>query len=68
MINSIINKNETMEANIIGELKVKVTVCCTLCGCSHRRNLKVDIYKNTQEAIKEAKVELTEKEKKRIHL
>ncbi len=45
----------------IGQLKGKVTVYCSLCGDSHRRSLKVDIYENTPEAIEKAKAELTAK-------
>ena len=48
----------------IGQLKSKVTVYCTVCGDSHRRNLKVNVYENTPEAIEKAKAELTAKAKK----
>lgn len=42
----------------IGELKIKVTVYCEICGCSLKRNLKEFVYKNTSEKIKEAEVRL----------
>lgn len=48
----------------IGQLKSKVTVYCTICGQSHRRSLKINIYENTPEEIEKAKEELTAKAKK----
>jgi hypothetical protein len=49
---------------LIGQLKSKVTVYCTVCGQSHRRSLKVDVYENTPEEIEKAKVQLTAKANK----
>lgn len=48
----------------IGQLKSKVTVYCTVCGQSHTRNLKANVYENTPEAIEKVKAELTAKAKK----
>lgn len=48
----------------IGQLKSKVTVYCTVCGDSHRRSLKANVYENTPEGIEKAKAELTVKAKK----
>ena len=60
------NKNkETMTTlRPIGQLKSKVTVYCTICGCNHRRNLKTNVYANTPEKIEEAKAELKVKASK----
>jgi len=49
----------------IGQLKSKVTVHCTVCGCSNKRNLKADVYENTPEKIDEAKKELKAKAEKK---
>tara|TARA_R100001244_G_C5077170_1_gene112928 strand:+ start:302 stop:517 length:216 start_codon:yes stop_codon:yes gene_type:complete len=48
----------TTTTNPIGQLKSKITVHCTVCGCSNRRTLKVDVYENTPEKIEEARNEL----------
>lgn len=42
----------------IGQLKSKVTVYCTICGCDHRRSLKTNVYENAPEKIEEAKAKL----------
>lgn len=54
----------TTTARPIGQLKSKATVYCTVCGQSHTRSLKVNVYDRTPETIEKAKAELTEKAKK----
>jgi len=51
--------------NPIGQLKSKVTVYCTICNCSQKRNLKAYVYQNTLEKIQEAKNELKAKASKK---
>jgi hypothetical protein len=48
----------------IGQLKIKITVYCSVCGESHIRNLKSYVYENTPEEIEKLKAELTAKAKK----
>ncbi|MFA5432898.1 MAG: hypothetical protein WC319_08510 [Candidatus Paceibacterota bacterium] len=48
----------------IGQLKSKVTVYCTVCGQSNRRNLNVNVYENTPEKIEKASAEIAAKAKK----
>ena len=48
----------------IGEMKVKQTVYCSICGCSHTRNFKACVYENTPAAIAVAKAELARKAEK----
>lgn len=52
------NKETMTTLKPIGQLKSKVTVYCTICGCNHKRNLKTNVYANTPEKIEEAKAEL----------
>lgn len=54
----------TTTARPIGQLKNKTTVYCTVCGQSHTRSLKVNVYDRTPETIEKAKSELTAKTKK----
>ena len=51
--------------NPIGQLKSKVTVYCTICGCSQKRSLKANVYQNTPEKIQEAKDKLKVKASKK---
>lgn len=48
----------------IGQLKTKATAHCTICCSSLSRNLVVNVYENTPEAIGLAKLQLTEKANK----
>ena len=48
----------------IGQLKTKKTVYCTICSSSLSRNLAINVYENTPEAIDLAKLKLTEKANK----
>ena len=48
----------------IGQLKSKITVHCTICGCSSNRSLKANVYENTPAKIEEAKSELKVKAEK----
>ena len=48
----------------IGQLKSKVKVYCTICGCSHTRNLTVNIFNNNAEEIATAKLQILENSKK----
>ena len=50
--------------NAIGQLKAKKTVYCTICNDSLNRNLVVNIFQNTPEAIEKSKSELTIKANK----
>ena len=51
-------------ASAIGIIKLKRTVYCEVCGCSHTRTIKVKIYNNNEEEINAAKVEATKRAKK----
>lgn len=53
-----------MKTQAIGQLKVKKTVYCTLCGCSNTRNIAENIFANTTEEIEKAKKQLTLKANK----
>lgn len=55
------NTNMTTKTAPIGQLKSKTTICCTICGFSHKRNFKINVYENTPEAIEKAKAKLTKK-------
>ena len=48
----------------IGQLKTKATAHCTICSSSLSRNLIVNVYENTPEAISAAKSELVLKANK----
>ena len=48
-------------SNPIGQLKSKVSVYCSVCGQKHTRILQTDIFKNTEEELEKAKVELQKK-------
>lgn len=48
----------------IGQLKTKSTANCTICTSSISRNLVVNVYENSPEAIQKAKTELTLKANK----
>lgn len=50
--------------NAIGQFKAKKTVYCTICSDSLSRNLVVNVFQNTHEAIEKAKIELTVKSNK----
>lgn len=50
--------------NAIGQLKTKATAKCTICTSSISRNLSVNVYENTPEAIQNAKNELVLKANK----
>jgi hypothetical protein len=51
-----------MKMKPIGELRASMTVFCEICGCGHKRRLKVKIY--DQEEVENAKIVLTERAKK----
>jgi len=55
------NKRTMNISRPIGQLKSKVTVYCTVCGCNHRRSLKTNVYANTAEKIEESRAELKAK-------
>jgi len=49
----------------IGYIKAKKTVYCSICKCKYTRVLNAPIYENTEEEVKKAKEELTEKTNKK---
>lgn len=51
----------TTTKTAIGQLKLKVTKHCTICGCSTKRNLTAEVYENTPTEIERAKQEIKEK-------
>lgn len=50
-----------MKTQPIGELKTTKKVYCTICSSSITRNLKINVFQNTPEAIQEAKISLAKK-------
>jgi len=61
MLNSKTNKIMRTQKIAIGELKLKVTKYCTICGCSTKRILTENVYENNQIEIEKAKQNLKNK-------
>lgn len=51
----------------IGQLKSKIKVYCSVCGSTHTRILKTNIYENSKEAVEQAKTKLITQSKKFIY-
>lgn len=54
----------TVSKRPIGALRGKVTVNCTICGCSRKRKIEAFVYENTAEGKAEATKEYRDKSSK----
>ena len=61
---TFVEKLKLIKMQAIGQLKSKKTVYCTICNDSLKRNLVVNIFQNTPEAIEAGKSELVLKANK----
>jgi hypothetical protein len=44
--------------HVIGQLKAKSTAYCTICSCTNKRTITVNIYENSPEEIEKGKAEI----------